>query len=73
LILLGYILVIYLVLRLVEFGLVRAWRAYRDRPRGEQRIILKGDQGEVPRPPRPQLIREQPAEQLSADSGRAQP
>ena len=53
-----YILAIYIVLRLVEFGLVRAWRAYRDRPEREQRFVFKGDEDDFRRPPRPHLHRE---------------
>ena len=48
----------YGVLRLVEFGLVRAWQAYRNRPEREQRIVLKGDEDDIRRPPRPHLHRE---------------
>ena len=57
-ILLVYVLVIYAVLRLVEFGLVRAWRAYRDRPDREQRFVFKGDDDDFRRPARPHLHRE---------------
>lgn len=58
LIILFYVLVIYAVLRLVEFGLVKAWQTYRDRRAPDQRFVLKGDEDDFRRPPRPQLHRE---------------
>jgi hypothetical protein len=60
-----YILVIYGVLRLVEFGLTKAWQTYRNRPGREQRFVLKGDEEDFRRPPRPHLQRED-----RADDGR---
>ena len=57
-IILIYILVIYAALRLAEFGLVKAWQAYRNRPERDQRIVLKGDEDDFRRPARPQLHRE---------------
>ena len=57
-IILFYVVVIYAVLRVVEFGLVKAWQAYRDHRAPDQRFVLKGDEDDFRRPARPQLHRE---------------
>ena len=57
-ILLIYVAIIYGVLRLIEFGLVKGWQRWRQRQRGDEIIRVVGGSDDSPRRARPQLKRE---------------